>query len=107
MNRLTVLAVLASLFLAGCGGTVQIGAAFIPGTSIVNGTVSVVQLGVVSGSNGTSVQVTVVTLLQVGMAQTFTFCGAQAGQFPLNTSVSATFKPGTTCGTLVSVSVAG
>ena len=104
MSRLFLcLALLVSLLLAGCEGVVQIqGAVNLP-ASTTSGTVSIVQVSAVSGGNGTSVQVTVVTLLQPGTAQTTTFCGSQVGQFPMDTFVTATFNQGPTCASLVSV----
>ena len=97
------LALLVSLLLVGCEGIVQIQGAINLPASTTSGTVSIVQLSAVSGGGGTSVQVTVVTLLQPGTAQTTTFCGSQVGQFPMNAFVTATFNPGPSCASLVSV----
>lgn len=52
-----------------------------------SGTVSVVQLTIINGG-----QVTVVTLIDLGTAQTFNFCGNVVAQFPANTLVTATYK---------------
>ena len=104
MKRLLVLLVLASLTLAGCGGTVVVRGALNPGGTVTtSGTVSIVHLSFTSDSQGNTVQVTVVTLLQPGTAQTLTFCGSQVAQFPMDITVSAKFVPGDSCATLVSV----
>jgi hypothetical protein len=95
------------LVLTACGGTVHVGGFINTGASSASGTVSLVHLSVVSDSNGTSVQVTAVTLVQIGGAQTFTFCGSHAGQFPMNSIVKASFNPGTPCFTLVAVEAKG
>ncbi len=105
MKRLLILLVLISLTLAGCGGTVIVRGALNPGGIVsTSGTVSIVQLSFTSDGNGASIQVTIVTLLQTGSAQTLTFCGSQVSQFPMETFVKTAFTPGTPCATLVSVS---
>lgn len=113
MRRLLTLVVLACLILAGCGGTVTVQGAINSGvpatkggtttTTSASGTVSIVHLSSTSDSQGSSTQVTVVTLVQQGGAQTITFCGSQVSQFPMNTFVSASFVAGNSCNTLVSV----
>jgi hypothetical protein len=104
MKRLLALLVLLSLVLAGCSGTVFVGGAINNGPIVVaSGVVSIVRLTFASNGNGTSVTVTVVTLLQTSAAQTLTFCGSQVGQFPMNTFVTTQFTAGTTCSTLVTV----
>ena len=104
MKRLLALLVLASLALAGCGGTVVVRGALNPGGTVTtSGTVSIVRLTFTSDSQGDAVQVTVVTLVQPGTAQTLNFCGSQVSQFPMDTSVTAKFIPGNSCATLVSV----
>lgn len=104
MKRLLALLILLSLILAGCGGTVFLGGAINNGPIVVaSGVVSIVRLTFASSGNGTSVTVTVVTLLQTSAAQTLTFCGSQVSQFPMNTFVSTQFTAGTTCSTLVTV----
>jgi hypothetical protein len=65
--------------------------------------VSIVQLTVISGSNGTSISVTLVTLLQPGAAQTLTFCGTQNSLFPMNTFVQVQFFSGADCSNIVLV----
>ena len=108
MKYLLSLLVVACLALAGCGGTVTVQGAINSGapatkgvnnTSTASGTVSIVHLSFTSDSQ----QVTVVTLVQSGSAQTLTFCGSQVSQFPMNTFVSASFTAGTSCNALVSV----
>jgi hypothetical protein len=64
----------------------------------VSGTVSIVQVIIINGG-----QVTVVTLLNPGAAQTFNFCGNVAGQFPFGTSVTITFTQNGRCNTVLQV----
>lgn len=112
MKYLLSLLVVACLALSGCGGNITIQGAINSGvpatkggstTTTASGTVSIVHLSFASDSQGTSVQVTVVTLVAQGSAQTLTFCGSQVSQFPMDTFVSASFTPGSGCNTLVSV----
>ena len=104
MKRLLALLILAALVLAGCGGTVAVRSAFDPGGTVTtSGTVSIVRLTFTSDDQGNTIQVTVVTLLQSGTAQTLNFCGSQVSQFPMDTMVTAKFVPGGSCATLVSV----
>ncbi len=105
MKRLLSLVVLFSLLLAGCGTVVVRGALNGDNTVIAAGVVSIVRLTFASDGNGSSITVTVVTLLQSGAAQTFTFCGSQADQFPMDTFVTTRFTAGPTCATLVSSTV--
>lgn len=91
------------LFLSGCGGTVRVGFISNPGSASVNGTVSIVRVSVVGGENGTSVTVTAVTLIGGGTASDIVFCGDHRDQFPINHLVTASYMPGTTCSTVISV----
>lgn len=91
------------LILAGCGGTTRVAFISNPGSASVNGTVSIVRLSIVGGDNGTSVTVTAVTLIGGGTASDFLFCGDHRDQFPISQVVTASYTPGTTCSTLVSV----
>ena len=52
----------------------------------VSGTVTIVRLTITSDG-----QVTVVTLVNSGDAQTLNFCGNMVGQFPTNTFVTVNF----------------
>jgi len=103
MKRL--LCVLLALWLCaletGCGN-VFIGGAIRPGVSAINGTVSFVELNTIV-SNGTTIQVTIVSFLQNGISSNLTFCGNQTSQFPLNQTVTMNFNPGQPCNTLVVV----
>jgi hypothetical protein len=101
MLRLCLLSLLlASLFLASCG-QVFVSAFSHPGpTTVFVGTVSIVQITVIDGN----VLVTVVTLINGGIGNDFTFCGDQRNQFPMNRLVSATFTPGTPCANIIQVS---
>ncbi len=103
MKRLSALLVLSSLFLAGCGTVVVRGALNADNVAVASGTVSIVHLTFASDGNGTTITVTVVTLLQSGTAQDLTFCGSHAGQFPMDAFVTTRFTTGTTCSTLLSV----
>lgn len=105
MKSLIVVVVLLALILSGCGSVTAIGG-FTPGPMVVvSGTVSSVQISSVSG-NGGMVQVTFVTLQTNGMANQLAFCGNNAGQFPMNTSVIVHFNPGQDCN-VISVVITG
>lgn len=106
MKRLAVfiLVVLLVLLLTCCGSTTMIrGAILLDGVQSTSGLVSIVHLTVGSGPDGTFVEFTVVTLVNAGAAQTFSFCGNQVSQFPANSFVTATYKPGQQCSTLATV----
>jgi hypothetical protein len=91
--------------LIGCGSTTFVGGAIHPSNVIVTtGTVSFVALSVVSGSNGTFVNVTGVTLLEPLGTSSLTFCGDQRPSFTMNTMVQVSFTSGQNCSTLVGVS---
>ncbi len=103
MHRAVVPLLVGSLLLSGCGAVIVNGT--INGDTVTaSGLVSIVRLTVVSNGSGTSVTVTVVTLIQSGTAQDLTFCGSQVNMFPMNTQVTATFTQNSTCSTLISVS---
>ena len=87
---------------AGCGN-VFVQGTLTGGTSSVSGSVSVVQLSAVVGENGTTVQITLVTLLQGGTASTIGFCGDQRNQFPMQQTIRAEFNPGRTCASIVTI----
>ena len=76
--------------LVGCGGIIFRASEGTNTITTVTGFVSIVQLSTVV-NNGTFVSVTLVTLLQSGTANTFTFCGNLVDQFPVNSSVSVNF----------------
>jgi hypothetical protein len=105
VRRSAVLLLLLSLpQLIGCGSSTFVGGAFHPSNVIVtNGTVSFVALSVVSGGNGTFVNVTGVTLLQPLGTSSFTFCGDQRPSFTMNMVVQVSFTSGQNCSTLVGV----
>jgi hypothetical protein len=90
--------------LLGCGSTTFVGGAIHPSNVIVtNGTVSFVALSVVSGDNGTFVNVTGVTLLEPLGTSSLTFCGDQRPSFIMNTTVQVSFTSGQSCSTLMGV----
>src|SRR3569832_1259845 len=92
------LAVLALLVqLAGCGGTVVVGGR--TDFPEVSGTVSIVHLTIIDGN----VQVTAVTMINSGSAQTLTFCGNVVSRFPSNSFVTVTYTQGNSCNTVVKV----
>ena len=101
-----LLPLFALLLLTACEGVTKFSGAINVGTtpSTVAGAVSIVHLTVVSNGNGTSVNVTVVTLVQPGMmSNTMDFCGNQVSQFPMNANVTVQFIPGTPCNNVVKV----
>ena len=104
MKRLLIvpLIVVIAVFGLGCDGTYFVGGFFNPGAA--SGVVSIVQFSFVSGSTGSSTSVTVVTLLDMGMNTSTSFCGDQRNHFPMNEFVNVTFTPGDPCATLLSVS---
>jgi len=106
MKPLLALLVLSSLLLAGCGAIVVRGALNPGGTVTASGVVSVVRLTFAADDKGSSITVTVVTLVQSGAAQDLTFCGSQVSQFPMDTFVTAKFTAGSSCSTLLNVSLA-
>jgi hypothetical protein len=88
--------------LTGCGNIFVRGA--LPGNvSTISGTVGTVQLTVVIGNDGATVQVTFVTFLQSGAASTVGFCGDRRDQFPLDQTVRAEFNPGQPCASIVTI----
>ncbi len=86
-----------ALSLAGCNGITAIG--FNSDLRAVSGTVSFVHLSV----SGDGAFITFVTLQTSGSSNQFAFCGDNAGQFPLNTSVTVKFNPGQNCNQIVVV----
>ena len=103
MARLPALliVVLALAFSTSCSGFFLVAGAINPSTQTVVGVVSIVQFQFVNGSSS----VTVVTLVGGGTAQTLPFCGDQRSRFPMDQAVSAQFNPGSSCNTLVAVTV--
>lgn len=91
------------LLTSSCGTVVVQGAINFPTTA--SGFVSIVHFTFVADGNGSQTSVTVVTLLSSGNAQELTFCGSHVSDFPMNTIVTAKFKQGAPCSTLISVAV--
>ncbi len=87
------------LFASGCD------AAFYFSTNTLEGSVSQVRLTVVSDASGTSWQVTVVTLQTLNGPSRLTACGNQLNRFPMDSSVTVRFTPGTPCASNVVVTV--
>ena len=86
----------------GCGSKFFVRGAI--DTGIVSGTVSAVQLSVVS-DNGFSVTVTQVTFLESGMPNSVNFCGDQRALFPVEQFVRASFTTTPACASVVQVVV--
>lgn len=93
------LAISLALSLAGCNGITAIG--FNSDLRAVSGTVSVVHVSFSSDGNF----ITFVTLQSNGFPNQLAFCGDNAAQFPLNTSVTVKFNPGQNCNQIVVVIV--
>jgi hypothetical protein len=104
MRRLAALLLLAALFLTtSCGQVFVRGALNAEGAQAISGTVSIVQLSFISGSSGTSITITAVTLISATCATSINFCGDQRSRFPLNQQVKANFMPGSACSNLIVV----
>lgn len=90
--------------LAGCGA-VFVGFVSNPSVvpSTITGTVIIVHLGFSADGNGTIINVTQVTLLNQGIANSMAFCGDQQSLFPINQSLKVEFTNGTLCSNLVNV----
>jgi len=102
MRHLVACFLLSSLVgsvLCGCG-TVRIQGVLDPGVETVIGSVSGAQL-IMVGSNGTLIEVTVVTLEQTLGFTTTNFCANFVAQFPTNSFAQVSFKQGQPCSTIV------
>ncbi len=98
MKRLlTPLFVLILLMLCPSCGDVFVRGALNSGSQTAIGVVSIVQFSVTDAGSS----ITVVTLVQSGMANTLSFCGDQRSRFPLDQPVRVTFTPGSTCASVV------
>jgi hypothetical protein len=89
--------------LIGCGAVTFQGAISTGNTVTASGLVTFVQFTAILDGSGTLVNVTVVTLQQTGVPQTFTFCGSQVSMFPLNQNMRVSFVPAATCGNILAV----
>ncbi len=89
--------------LLGCGGTTFRAVSNPGGALVTSGRVSFIQFTAIIGGDGTLVNVTVVTLVQGTLPQTFTFCGTQTGMFVLNTDMRVTYVPAPICANLLTV----
>ena len=98
MKRLlTPLFVLILLMLCPSCGDVFVRGALNSSSQTAIGVVSIVQFSVTDAGSS----ITVVTLVQSGMANTLSFCGDQRSRFPLDQPVRVTFTPGSTCASVV------
>lgn len=80
-------------------------AAFLFSTGTIDGTVSQVRFTVISDANGTSWQVTIVTLQTVSGPSQLTACGNQVSRFPVDSTVNVKFTPGTPCASNVVITL--
>jgi hypothetical protein len=97
--------VLLSFSLVSCGQVFVSGTTSFSEQQNVTGTVTLVQL-TVSEHDGISIMVTAVTLINAGTPTTINFCGDLRMQFPLNQSVHTSFRPGSSCSTVLTVILA-
>ena len=98
-----VLVLLLAAALIGCGGVTFRGALLPANAVTVSGFVTFVQFTAMSDGNGSLVNVTVVTLVQSGLPQTFAFCGNHdhVGTFLLSQNMQVSFVQATICGNIV------
>jgi hypothetical protein len=80
-------------------------AAFHFSTGTLDGTVSQVRFTVINDANGTSWQVTIITLQTESGPSQLTACGNQVDRFPMDSTVNVKFTPGTPCASNVVVTV--
>jgi len=98
MKRLPgVLFVFVLLVLSSACGDIFVRGALTPGIESASGLVSIVQFSATSGQ----ASVTLVTLVQSGMANTLSFCGDQRTRFPMDQFVRVNFTPGTLCASVI------
>ena len=98
MKRLlSAVLVFAVLLLSASCGEIFVRGALHSGTETTAGIVSIVQFTATEG--GTSI--TVVTLMQSGVAKTLTFCGDLRTRFPVDQVVRVTFAPGSSCDSVI------
>jgi hypothetical protein len=104
--RLLLLPLIAvPLMLAGCGNA-SVSFSSNPGfPASVTGTIIVVKVESSNGPNGELNTFTAVTIRSVTTTNTFSFCGDQQNQFPINQEVRVDFNSGVSCSTLVAVVV--
>ncbi len=95
------LTLLSCILLAGCGA-VYVGGYY---DGVATGNVSLVRLTSALDEYGNSVQVTVVTLQELNDRQDLTLCGSHSSDFPLGARVTAKYKSGPVCSTLVSLTI--
>jgi hypothetical protein len=99
MRAARAITLIGLLVLAGCGGVTFRATTLQSGSTIqsTSGFVSIVQFTAMGDGNGTTVDVTFVTLAQSGAANQLAFCGNVANQFPMNSFVKVNFTPTPTC----------
>lgn len=102
-RRMCLHVIVLCLLLSGCG---SLSVSFVSNPSLpttVTGAVIRVQVGTAKDVNGLSIAVTTVTLNSGTISNSFTFCGDQFSQFPINSTVRVTFVSGFSCSTLNAV----
>jgi uncharacterized lipoprotein YehR (DUF1307 family) len=80
-------------------------AAFLFSTGNIDGTVSQVRFTFLSDGNGTSWQVTIITLQTLTGPSQLTACGNQVNRFPMDSTVNVKFTPGTPCASNIVVTL--
>jgi hypothetical protein len=102
MDRLVLVALVACLLSCVACGDIFVRGAINPGVQFTSGTVSIVQL---NASSGSGVTITIITLMENNAASTLQLCGDQRALFPLSDQVQVSFRPGTTCASVLTVNV--
>jgi hypothetical protein len=95
-------AVLVSQLLA-CSGVYVVGVSNPSNVTVASGTVSFVSFSVISGPNGTMVNVTAVTLLAPLGSNSLMLCGDQRSSFAMNSNVQVSYTTGQDCSNLLKV----
>lgn len=102
MNRLPFVLLLTTCLVVHVAcGDIFVRGAINPGIQSTTGTISIVQLN--AGTDGVSI--TVITLTENNTANTLNFCGDQRSLFPVRQQVQISFRPGTPCASVLTVSV--
>lgn len=106
MSRLLLISLLLVAFLLASCGQVFVGFVSNPGNpGQISGTISVVVVGFASNGAGSRVTITFVTFLNGGRLTSVNFCGDQRSHFPVNRFAQVEFNAGTSCSTLIAVSL--
>ena len=101
MRRAFLLLLVSFFALSTCGCD----AAFYFSTGTLHGTVSQVRFTVINDANGTSWQVTIITLQTLNGPEKLTACGNHVSRFPMDSTVNVRFTPGIPCASNVVVTI--